>query len=174
MRKNEVKRALKNGEFVFGTMIKETLNPSVVDVLEIAGFDYFVIDMEHARYDMGTIANILQYARRSDLTGVVRVPRLDYAYIAKALDMGAEGIWVPHVDTAEEAGQLVDFGKYPPRAVGVRRFPSSARKSFNRPPVLPPITRAAMTRFCSSHRSKAPGRWKMLPKSRLSTASMSA
>jgi 2-keto-3-deoxy-L-rhamnonate aldolase RhmA len=96
-------------------MIKETLNPGIVDVLEIAGFDYFVIDMEHARYDMETIADILQYARRSDLTGVVRIPRLDYAYVAKALDMGAEGIWVPHLDTADEAGQLVDFGKYPPQ-----------------------------------------------------------
>ena len=115
MRKNAVKWKLNNGQFAFGTMIKETLNPGIVDVLEITGFDYFVIDMEHARYDMETIADILQYARRSNLTGVVRIPQLNYAYVAKALDMGAEGIWVPHVDTADEAGQLVDFGKYPPQ-----------------------------------------------------------
>jgi len=106
---------LNNGQFAFGTMIKETLNPGIVDVLEITGFDYFVIDMEHARYDMETIADILQYARRSNLTGVVRIPQRNYAYVAKALDMGAEGIWVPHLDTADEAGQLVDFGKYPPQ-----------------------------------------------------------
>ena len=115
MRKNAVKWKLNNGQFAFGTMIKETLNPGIVDVLEITGFDYFVIDMEHARYDMETIADILQYARRSSLTGVVRVPQLNYAYVAKALDMGAEGIWVPHLDTADEAGQLVNFGKYPPQ-----------------------------------------------------------
>ena len=114
MRKNTVKWQLKNGQFVFGTMIKETLNLGVVDVLEITGFDYFVIDMEHARYEMETIADILQYTRRSNITGIVRVPHLNYADVAKALDMGAEGIWVPHVDTAEEARQLVSFGKYPP------------------------------------------------------------
>jgi len=130
MRKNAVKRKLKNGQFVFGTMIKETLNPGIVDVLEIAGFDYFIIDMEHARYGMKTIAGILQYARRSDLTGVVRVPRLDYAYVAKALDMGAEGIWVPHVDTADEAGQLVDFGKYPPRGSRGAAVPIFRQKEY--------------------------------------------
>ncbi len=130
MRKNAVKRKLNNGQFVFGTMIKETLNPGIVDVLEIAGFDYFVIDMEHARYDMETISYILQYARRSDLIGVVRVPQLTYAYVAKALDMGAEGIWVPHVDTADEAGQLVDFGKYPPQGSRGAAVPIFRQKEY--------------------------------------------
>ena len=115
MRKNAVKCKLKNGEFIFGTMIKETLNIGIVDVLEIAGYDYFVIDMEHARYDMVHIADILQYARKSDITGIVRIPELNYAYVAKALDMGAEGIWTPHVDTEEQARQLVAYGKYPPQ-----------------------------------------------------------
>ena len=117
MRRNAVKSKMKNGPCAFGTMIKEILNLGIVDILEIAGFDYFVIDMEHARYDMETIADILQYTRKSDITGVVRIPRLDYAYVAKALDLGAEGIWVPHVDTAEEAAQLVSFGKYPPEGI---------------------------------------------------------
>jgi len=130
MRKNAVKWKLNKGQFVFGTMIKETLNLAVVDVLEIAGFDYFVIDMEHARYDMETIADILQYARRSDLTGVVRVPQLNYAYVAKALDMGAEGIWVPHLDTAEEAGQLVDYGKYPPQGSRGAAVPIFRQKEY--------------------------------------------
>ena len=79
MRKNVVKSKLKNEQCAFGTMIKESLNLGIVDVLELAGFDYFVIDMEHARYDMETIADILQYTRKSDITGVVRIPRLDYA-----------------------------------------------------------------------------------------------
>jgi len=114
MRQNTVKRKLKNGEFVFGTMIKEMLTPPIVDLLEIAGFDYLVIDMEHARYDMPIITDILQYARKSALTGIVRVPVLSYSNVAKALDMGAEGIWVPHIDTEDEALQLVQYAKYPP------------------------------------------------------------
>jgi 2-keto-3-deoxy-L-rhamnonate aldolase RhmA len=114
MRQNEVKRKLTRGEFVFGTMIKEMLTGGIVDVLELAGFDYFVIDMEHARYDMPIINELLQYARKSAVTGIVRVPELNYANVAKALDMGAEGIWVPHVDTEKEAALLVQYAKYPP------------------------------------------------------------
>lgn len=130
MRKNAVKSKLKKGQRVFGTMIKEILNLGIVDVLEIAGFDYFVIDMEHARYDMETIADILQYTRKSDITGVVRVPRLDYAYVAKALDMGAEGIWVPHVDTPEEAGQLAGYAKYPPQGIRGAAVPIFRNKEY--------------------------------------------
>ena len=130
MRKNAAKSKLKNGQCAFGTMIKEILNLGIVDVLEIAGFDYFVIDMEHARYDMETIADILQYTRKSDITGVIRIPRLDYAYVAKALDLGAEGIWVPHVDTPEEAGQLVSSGKYPPEGIRGAAVPIFRNKAY--------------------------------------------
>ena len=114
MRVNEIKKKLKNNEPVFGIMIKEARNVNIAEILEIAGFDYFVIDMEHAFYDMSDITEILQFARKSRITAVVRIPRLDYAYVAKTLDMGAEGIWVPHLDTVEQARDLVAFGKYPP------------------------------------------------------------
>jgi len=117
MRINKIKKKLKNGELVFGTMIKEAKNINISELLEIAGFDYFVIDMEHASYDMSDIAGILQYARKTEISSVVRIPRLDYAYVAKALDMGAEGIWVPHLDTVEQAKDLVRFGKYPPEGI---------------------------------------------------------
>lgn len=130
MRQNAVKRKLKKGEFVFGTMIKEETVLGIVDVLEISGYDYFVIDMEHARYDMATIADLLQYARKSEITGVVRIPELNYAYVAKALDMGAEGIWVPHIDTVEEAQQLVRFGKYPPQGARGAAVPPFRLKEF--------------------------------------------
>lgn len=130
MRRNEVKRKLKNGEFVFGTMIKEILNIGIVDILELTGFDYLVIDMEHARYDMVTISDILQYARKSSITGIVRVPQLNYAYVAKALDMGAEGIWVPHVDSEDEARQLVSYAKYPPEGRRGAAVPTFRMKEY--------------------------------------------
>jgi len=133
MRINKIKKKLKNGEPVFGTMIKEAKNVNISELLEIAGFDYFVIDMEHASYDMSDIAGILQYARKTEVTGVVRIPRLDYAYVAKALDMGAEGIWVPHLDTPEEAKDLVRFGKYPPegiRGAAIPLFRTKERQEF--------------------------------------------
>jgi 2-dehydro-3-deoxyglucarate aldolase/4-hydroxy-2-oxoheptanedioate aldolase len=136
MRINKVKKKLKNGELVFGTMLKEARNVDIADILELAGFDYFVIDMEHAFYDMSSITPILQYARKTEITSVVRIPRLDYAYVAKALDMGAEGIWVPHLDTPEEARQLASFGKYPPegsRGAAVPPFRAKENKEFKNP-----------------------------------------
>lgn len=135
MRINRIKKKLKNNEAVFGTMIKEVKSINIAELLEIAGFDYFVIDMEHASYDMSEITGILQYARKTEVTGVVRIPRLDYAYVAKALDMGAEGIWVPHLDTPEQAKDLVRFGKYPPegiRGAAVPLFRTKERQEFSR------------------------------------------
>jgi 2-keto-3-deoxy-L-rhamnonate aldolase RhmA len=121
---------------VFGTMLKEARNVNIADILELAGFDYFVIDMEHAFYDMSTMTSILQYARKTEITSVVRIPRLDYAYVAKALDMGAEGIWVPHLDTPEEARQLANYGKYPPegcRGAAVPPFRAKEYQEFKQP-----------------------------------------
>lgn len=133
MRINKIKKKMRSGEPVFGVMIKEARNVNIAEILEIAGFDYFVIDMEHAFYDMSDITEILQFARKIDITGVVRIPRLDYAYVAKTLDMGAEGIWVPHLDTVEQAKDLVRFGKYPPegiRGAAVPVFRQKERKEF--------------------------------------------
>jgi 4-hydroxy-2-oxoheptanedioate aldolase len=130
MRINKIKKKLKNGELVYGTMLKEARNVNIADILEMAGFDYFVIDMEHAFYDMSTITSILQYARKTEVTSVVRIPRLDYAYVAKALDMGAEGIWVPHVDTVEEAKKIVSFGKYPPEGIRGAAVPPFRAKEY--------------------------------------------
>jgi 2-keto-3-deoxy-L-rhamnonate aldolase RhmA len=82
---------------------------------------------------MSNITEILQFARKIDITGVVRIPRLDYAYVAKTLDMGAEGIWVPHLDTVEQAKDLVRFGKYPPegiRGAAVPAFRLKDRQEF--------------------------------------------
>ncbi len=115
MRINRIKKKMKNGEPVFGIMIKEARNINIAEILEIAGFDYFVIDMEHAYYDMSDITEILQFARKTEITSVVRIPRLDYAYVAKTLDMGAEGIWVPHLDTVEAGKRSGQFREVSPR-----------------------------------------------------------
>ncbi len=133
MRINRIKKKLKNNEPVFGIMIKEARNINIAEILEIAGFDYFVIDMEHAFYDMSDLTSLLQFARKTEITSVVRIPRLDYTYVAKTLDMGAEGIWVPHLDTVEEARELVSFGKYPPegrRGAAIPVFRQKERQEF--------------------------------------------
>lgn len=131
MRMNKVKTKLKEGEFVFGTMIKEEFTLPIVDILEVTGFDFFVIDMEHAKYDLSHVADLLQYARRSEMTGIVRIPELQYSFVAKTLDMGAEGIWVPHVDTEDEAKKIVQYARYPPEGSRGAAVPAFRTKEFN-------------------------------------------
>lgn len=131
MLRNRVKQKLQNQEFVIGTMIKDITNLSIVDILETAGFDYFVIDMEHSRFEWSTIIDILHYARKSDITGIVRVPTLSYINIAKTLDMGAEGIWIPHIDSVKEAEELVSYAKYPPEGIRGSAIPTYREKELD-------------------------------------------
>jgi 2-keto-3-deoxy-L-rhamnonate aldolase RhmA len=63
---------------------------------------------------------MIQAARVADIVPLVRVPQAEYAYVARALDAGAQGIIVPRVNTAEMARQLVSWVRYPPE--GVRGF----------------------------------------------------
>jgi 2-keto-3-deoxy-L-rhamnonate aldolase RhmA len=66
MRINRIKQKMKKGERVYGTMIKEARNINISEILDAAGFDYFVIDMEHAFYDMSDITPILEFARKTE------------------------------------------------------------------------------------------------------------
>lgn len=114
MRANLVKK-LAAGELIVGTMLRDVLSISVVDALLSAGFDFFVLDMEHTGIDILTAAPLLWYGMARGLPGIVRVPALDKAYVGRVLDCGATGIWLPHLDTPEEAITLYHLSKYPPK-----------------------------------------------------------
>ncbi len=118
---NNFRYRLNQGEQLIGTIV--TLNdPSVVEILCKVGFDWLFIDTEHAPLDMTSVQFLLQAA--GDVPCVIRVPSADEASIKKALDIGAAGIIVPQVNSAEQAEQIVQFSKYPPlgsRGVGIGR-----------------------------------------------------
>lgn len=114
MRANKVKRALKQGETVFGTMVQEVRTPGIAQVLAVAGFDFFFIDMEHGPFSIETAADIILAARLAGIAPFVRVPDLEYSFLARPLDAGAQGLMVPQVDTPEQVRKLVSFMKYPP------------------------------------------------------------
>jgi 2-dehydro-3-deoxyglucarate aldolase/4-hydroxy-2-oxoheptanedioate aldolase len=115
---NRIKRALRNGQAVIGTMIVEFRQPSVVQLLANAGFDFFIIDNEHGPFTIETIADLTRAAVYMGLTPLVRVPELTYAYIAQSLDAGAQGIMAPRISTAAQVRDVVQMMKYPP--VGLR------------------------------------------------------
>jgi 2-keto-3-deoxy-L-rhamnonate aldolase RhmA len=111
---NRMKQALKAGQPVIGTMLVELRQPSVMQILKAAGFDFVIIDSEHGPFNDETIADLSRAARQLDLTPIVRVPDMQYPYIARALDGGAQGIMLPRVTDAVHVQEAVSYMKYPP------------------------------------------------------------
>ncbi len=113
-RKNTLKQRLVDGEKVLGcwTMLG---HPQVVEILSLAGFDYLVLDQEHGLGDPSTLAAQLHAMSATPTVGVVRVPWNDHVYLKRVLDMGAEAVLIPSIDTADEARAAVAACLYPTR-----------------------------------------------------------
>jgi 2-dehydro-3-deoxyglucarate aldolase/4-hydroxy-2-oxoheptanedioate aldolase len=105
---------------LIGTVVTLS-SPAVAELLSDAGFDWLFIDVEHSPLDWQAAQALLQAAR---CPCIVRVPLCDEISIKKALDIGADGIIVPQVNSRAEAERVVRYAKYPPlgaRGVGVAR-----------------------------------------------------
>ena len=99
-----------------GTFIK-TDSIQTVEILGLCGLDYAVLDAEHAPFDRGQVNVMLLAARAARLPMLVRVPDSTDATLLSILDMGAAGLLIPHVDTAEQARDIVSACRF----IGGRR-----------------------------------------------------
>ena len=98
----------------FGTLVIELASPGIGYILKAGGAQFVFLDMEHSGFGFDTVKQLLRYMEAASLPAIVRVPSRHYHHIARALDMGAEGIMTPMVGTAEEAQRIVAHAKYPP------------------------------------------------------------
>lgn len=114
MAENRAKTALKAGKLLMGTMLADIRQPSIMQILVNAGFDYVIIDNEHGAFGIESIADLSRMARILGLTPVVRVPELTYAFVAQSLDAGAQGIMLPRVVHPDQVHQVLEIMKYPP------------------------------------------------------------
>ncbi len=103
-------RELKVGHFVV-----EFATPGIGHMIRNAGCDFVLFDTEHSGFHNETIKSVLRYFEAAGLPAIVRVPSKEYHHVARALDMGAEGLMVPMVGNAEEAESIVRSTKYTPR-----------------------------------------------------------
>jgi 2-dehydro-3-deoxyglucarate aldolase len=113
---------LRRGDTLLGTMVT-LASPSAAEVLAGIGFDWFFIDGEHGALETRDLLAILQ-AVSHRVACIVRVPAADEVAIKKMLDLGAHGIIVPQVNTAEQAANVVRWARYAPegaRGVGLAR-----------------------------------------------------
>lgn len=108
-----------------GTFIK-TPAPHIVEILALAGLDFAVLDAEHAPFDLSTLDVMLLAGRAAGLPLMVRVPDFQAATLLRTLDLGAHGVLVPHVDTADDARNVVARCRY---RAGVRGYSSASRSS---------------------------------------------
>lgn len=112
-----LRRKLANKESVYGLWI--TLeSASITEMAVASGMDWVVIDAEHGHLDWSDILNHIRIAVRSNTVVLVRVTELQEGLIKRVLDIGADGVVIPHIETAEELKRAVSFAKYP--TVGIR------------------------------------------------------
>jgi 2-keto-3-deoxy-L-rhamnonate aldolase RhmA len=122
MKENRFKRVLREGGVPAGHMIMEFGTRGIAKILEAAGIDFVVLDMEHTGFDTERIADLVAWFKATDIAPFVRVPQGLYHFIARTMDVGALGVMVGNVETDEQARSIVNAVKYAPlgaRGVGL-------------------------------------------------------
>jgi staphyloferrin B biosynthesis citrate synthase len=110
-------------ELLTGTFIK-TPTPHATEIVGGLGFDFVVIDEEHAPFDPQATDVVLLAARASGTAGIVRVASAAGADILRVLDCGAAGVLVPHVSSARRAREIAAACRY---RNGKRGYSGSSR-----------------------------------------------
>src|SRR5437870_2056100 len=114
MRTNHVKQRIQAGAVSIGTFLFEFNSTGIGRIAAEAGAEFVIFDMEHTGWSVETIRTLLATTRSTEMVPLVRVPATEYHFIARTLDVGAMGIMVPMVESAEQAAKIVAAAKYPP------------------------------------------------------------
>ena len=112
-KENRILTALKKGEIPLGMQVY-TGNPSIIEILAYTGFDFYMLDMEHSRVNPETMEHCIRAADAAGITTMVRVTENNPSLIRHAIEAGAQGVIVPHIENAGDARKAVDAIRYPP------------------------------------------------------------
>jgi hypothetical protein len=123
---NRLKRNLREGRAQIGLWSQLT-SPTVVEVLAGAGFDFLVLDTEHAPNELPMVLGQLRAMTGGNASGVVRAAWNDPVLFKRLLDVGAQSLLVPFVQDADEARRAVAAMRYPPH--GIRGVAAATRAS---------------------------------------------
>ncbi|AFK56441.1 HpcH/HpaI aldolase family protein [Tistrella mobilis] len=124
--RNDFKRRLTAGEVLNGFWLS-LASPVASEALSLAGFDWLLFDGEHSPVDVAGVQPLLQAAATGTASAVVRPAWNDKVLIKRLLDIGAQTLLVPFVQSAEEAAAAVLASRYPPH--GVRGVAGATRAS---------------------------------------------
>lgn len=112
--RNPARERLERGELSLGFTVALARTVNVAPLAKAAGFDWMFLEMEHGSLPLETAAQIGQMGLATGIAPIPRVPEGEFSMATRMLDAGALGIVMPHVDTADEAREIVDRLKYPP------------------------------------------------------------
>jgi 2-keto-3-deoxy-L-rhamnonate aldolase RhmA len=102
------------GELVLCLALTQARTPDIPLMAAACGFDAIYVDLEHTAASLETASLLCSAALGAELFPLVRVPSHDPQYMTRAIDTGALGVIVPHVDTPEQARRIVDTCRFPP------------------------------------------------------------
>jgi 2-keto-3-deoxy-L-rhamnonate aldolase RhmA len=110
-----VKHALREGNLVIGTFVFEFATTGIGRLAAGAGAEFVVYDAEHTGWGWETLGRLVATTRGAE--PYIRIPGTERSAVSRALDVGARGIMVPMVESAEQAATIVSWATYPPHGV---------------------------------------------------------
>lgn len=113
---NTFKQALYDGKVVSSIICRAMPSYLIAQLAANAGIDAVMVDMEHTAVGLETSAAVFAACMAAGITPLVRVPANTSDWISRSLDAGAMGVIVPHVNSAEEARNVVRYTKFAPLA----------------------------------------------------------
>jgi 2-keto-3-deoxy-L-rhamnonate aldolase RhmA len=118
-----LRQKLAGGDVIYGLWV--TLESASISEMAVAlGLDWLVIDAEHGHLDWKEILEHVRATVRSDTVALVRVAELNPGLFKRVLDIGADGIVVPWIETTAQLNQAISFASFPPegiRGIGAER-----------------------------------------------------
>jgi 2-keto-3-deoxy-L-rhamnonate aldolase RhmA len=111
---NPAKQRLAAGQPATGFNLRQARTVDIAQIAKTCGYDWLFLDMEHVAIDLDTVAQIAVTALAVGIAPIVRVPGYEHHHATRALDAGALGIIVPHVDTPQLAQRIADQCRFPP------------------------------------------------------------
>lgn len=115
-RRNAAKEKLRAGQAVYGCW--QGVGHSLVsELLGLAGYDIVLLDHEHGAASVADAVPSLQVLAGTPATSIIRMPSNDPVYAKRILDIGAEGVMVPQVNSRDEAAAAVAACRYPPAGI---------------------------------------------------------
>lgn len=128
---NDLKKRLRAGERLLGTMITTFASPDLVKILKNCGFDFCMVDCEHGSFTTREVSDMIGAGRGFGMPVLVRIPEIRREHVLHYMEMGAAGLLLPNTESADMAEKLVDYAKYAPlghRGVSLSRPHTDFRK----------------------------------------------